>query len=344
MKQVGKHKALLAAVLLAAIVLSGGCLGDKKEGSDGAAAGKAAAPSAPVTAPITSEKEPASAKPKAPAVSYPEPSVPEKRASAAEPEKAKQQETASEGLPAAGYPYVPPAATKPSSPESGVERAVKGRLAIVIDDFGYRSPAKARILALDYPITCAVLPDGKTTAEDGRAAHDAGKLVILHMPMEAQDYTKSDGEGFIRVGMEPGEVRARLHVALQSVPMAKGVSNHMGSLVSKDEAVLEAFIEEVDYLGLFYLDSRTATDTLGPQVARRLGAEAYLNSTFLDGVDDEAYVEERLWLAAEKAKAEGQAVAIGHVRLSTAKALEKVLPQLEGSGIELVFVNQLDPL
>ncbi len=340
MSQVAKYRAFLAAVLLAAIILSGGCFGDKKEEGDDAAAGKTAAPSAP----ITTEKPNTAAKPKEPIVPKPQQTEQQKQAAASSPETVKEPAATEVEEPAASYSYVPPAETKPSSPESGIESTGTGRLAIVIDDFGYRNSATERILALDYPITCAVLPDGKTTAEDGRAAYDSGKLVILHMPMEAQDYTKSDGEGFIRVGMEAGEVRARLHVALENVPMAEGVSNHMGSLVSKDEAVLEAFIEEVDYLGLFYLDSRTASDTLGPQVARKLGAEAYMNSTFLDGVDDAAYVEERLWLAAEKAKAEGQAVAIGHVKLSTAKALEKVLPKLESYGVELVFVNQLDPL
>lgn len=220
----------------------------------------------------------------------------------------------------------------------------EGKLAIVVDDFGYRNAATEKILALNEPITCAVLPDGKTTSQDGEDADKAGKLVILHMPMEAIDQSKSNGDGFIKSGMEAGEVRARLHEALRNVPMAQGVSNHMGSRVSTDEAVLSAVLEEVDGLGLFYLDSRTTSATIGPEIARKVGARAYMNSLFLDSVDDVSYVEGKLWEAAQKAKDNGQAVAICHVRETTAKALAKVLPQMAENGIELVFVNELDPI
>jgi polysaccharide deacetylase 2 family uncharacterized protein YibQ len=221
---------------------------------------------------------------------------------------------------------------------------IVGRLAIVIDDFGYRSEATKRILALDEPITCAILPDARTSAEDGLDALNAGKLVILHMPMEAIDGEKSLGDGFIRSGMSPDEVSTILAAALSKVPMAKGVSNHMGSRATTDAAVMKIFLEELASRGLFFLDSRTTSETLGPKIAGEVGTKSYMNSMFLDSVDDISYVKGKLWEAAENAKRDGQAVAIGHVKSSTASALEEVLPKMRDYGIELVFLDQLEPL
>jgi polysaccharide deacetylase 2 family uncharacterized protein YibQ len=218
------------------------------------------------------------------------------------------------------------------------------KLAIIIDDFGYRSEATERIIALEQPITCAILPDARTTAQDGADAYDAGKLVILHMPMEALDASKSVGEGFIRVGMESDVVSSLLAKALDKVPMAAGVSNHMGSRASLDATVMREVLEEVRSRGLFYLDSRTSTDTLGPEIAAALGMEAYLNGLFIDSEDDVSYIKGKIWEAAGKAKADGQAVAIGHVKSSTATALAEVLPLLKNYGVELVFVNELVPV
>ncbi|HNV34778.1 MAG TPA: divergent polysaccharide deacetylase family protein [Bacillota bacterium] len=309
--------ALLAAALVMTLIAAGGCAKKGRE-AKGPSEGKGAAeaPAAPAK-----KTEPA------PAVKK-EPSAP--GAGQAESAGTASKEVSSEGArPDAG---------------SGEERPYEGILAIVIDDFGYRSAATEKILALAEPITCAVLPDGKTTAEDARDAKAAGKLVILHMPMEAIDQSKSNGDGFIKSGMEAGEVRAKLHEALRNVPMAEGVSNHMGSRISTDEQVLEAILEEVDDLGLFYLDSRTTSDTLGPKVAGKVGARAFMNSLFIDSVDDVSYVEGKLWEAAKKAKENGQAAVIGHVRASTAEALANVLPLMAENGIKLVFLDELDPL
>lgn len=238
-----------------------------------------------------------------------------------------------------------PAVTDPPS-EAGrpASTGAKGKLAIVIDDFGYRNEATSRILAIDEPLSCAILPDARTTAQDGLDAYNAGKLVILHMPMEAIDGSKSKGDGFIRAGMDEDTVRAMLGEALEKVPMAEGISNHMGSRVSLDRAVLGAVIEEARDRGLFYLDSRTTSDTVGPEMARNIGAEAYINDIFIDGVDDAEYVKAKLWEAADRALSEGQAVAIGHVKLSTAQALEQVLPKMLEYGVELVFVDELNPI
>lgn len=60
-----------------------------------------------------------------------------------------------------------------------------GKLAVIIDDFGYNGAGTAEMLALDIPFTAAVLPFSSHTAENAAQAAEAGKEVIIHMPMES---------------------------------------------------------------------------------------------------------------------------------------------------------------
>lgn len=333
-------RTLTAAALIIALAAFSGCLTRKSNPSSapGATDGQASTPKTGKTGTTGNPSRPA------PSTSI-EPGLPAgdsgqgDGASSDEPAPYVYEET--EDAQAAAVPTV-------ADPPSGVKRppsaGTKAKLAIVVDDFGYRSEATTRILAIGEPLTCAVLPDARTTAQDGLDAYNAGKLVILHMPMEAIDGSKSEGDGFIRAGMEEDTVKSMLGDALGKVPMAEGISNHMGSRVSLDKGVLGAVIEEAKERGLFYLDSRTTSDTVGPEVARETGAEVYMNDIFIDGVDDVEYIKAKLWEAADKAIANGQAVAIGHVKLSTARALEEVLPKMRDYGVELVFVNELSPI
>lgn len=81
-------------------------------------------------------------------------------------------------------------------------------LAIIIDDFGYDGEGTEEILALDIPITVAIMPFSECTSEDAKKAAEAGKEVIVHMPMEAKSGKKSwVGEKGIFSDMSEEEIR-----------------------------------------------------------------------------------------------------------------------------------------
>ena len=60
----------------------------------------------------------------------------------------------------------------------------KAYLTLIIDDLGQNLPRDRRVLALPGPVTTAIMPDTPHAAEFAREAHKAGKIVILHMPMD----------------------------------------------------------------------------------------------------------------------------------------------------------------
>lgn len=214
-------------------------------------------------------------------------------------------------------------------------------LAIIIDDWGHNSPAADPLLAFPLPLTVAVLPQLDLTAQLAERAHAAGHEVILHQPMEALDTSLALGPGGIYTGMDPAEVRAKLEENLADLPMAVGVSNHMGSLVTEDPAVMRSILETVDELGLFFVDSRTSSRSVVSAVAAEMGVPYGANDLFLDNESDVEKIQAQLQTGLQRAQRQGQAVVISHVRPATAEALWGMIPELLSSGVELVPISRV---
>ena len=71
-----------------------------------------------------------------------------------------------------------------AAPASPTTTPHKAYLSLIIDDLGQNLPRDRRVLALPGPVTTAVMPDTPHAAEFAREAYKAGKIVILHMPMD----------------------------------------------------------------------------------------------------------------------------------------------------------------
>lgn len=235
---------------------------------------------------------------------------------------------------------------RPDGPDAGREpwprrEPARARLAIVIDDWGYAWPAAETFLAMDVPLTVAVIPFLPYSQEQAAAARQRGFEVLVHLPMEPLDPAVDPGPHAITTALPPDEIRRRVEAAIDAVPGAVGVNNHMGSKATADRHVMELVLETVRRRGLFFVDSHTTAQSVVGEVAAGLGVPWARNDLFLDGERSVDYVRSRLLLAARRALETGQAVAIGHVHPATAAAVASVLPELRRQGIEIVPVSAL---
>jgi hypothetical protein len=229
---------------------------------------------------------------------------------------------------------------RPVARTTAVERSteprapVRGRLAVVIDDVGNNLDDLAPFLRIPGPLTFAVLPALPHSGEAARRAHAAGKQVIVHMPMEAVG-GQNPGPGAIFVAQDDAEIRARLDRALESVPYARGINNHMGSRVIADRRAMGAVMDVLAARGLAFLDSRTTSDTVAAVVAAERGVPFLERSIFLDNVAEADKVAEQFAHGVSLALEKGSAILIGHVQNeATLDVLSRLLPQLEARGIE----------
>ncbi|MCE1228511.1 MAG: divergent polysaccharide deacetylase family protein [Firmicutes bacterium] len=207
-------------------------------------------------------------------------------------------------------------------------------MALVIDDLGYAAPELVRRLcAQPIAFSAAVLPYLEFSRESATVVHEAGKEVMLHLPMEPVGYPgpgKDPGPNAVMANLSESETRARVKKALLEVPYRRGVNNHMGSRLTPNRERMGWVLQEIKEAKCFFLDSRTEKDSVAFEVARKLGMPALQRQVFLDDskeFDDMAKQWER---ALELAKRDGQVVVIAHIYPETVAALEKLVPRAKG--------------
>jgi hypothetical protein len=118
------------------------------------------------------------------------------------------------------------------------------------------------------------------------------------------------------------------------------MNNHMGSRATADPAAMRAVMGVLRARGLYFLDSRTTPDSVAEQVAREAGIPALRRDVFLDLVSEPESIRHALEQAVARAKAQGSAVAIGHVHPLTIEILAHELPRL-GPDVRLVRPSEL---
>ncbi|WP_134701688.1 divergent polysaccharide deacetylase family protein [Ammoniphilus sp. YIM 78166] len=212
------------------------------------------------------------------------------------------------------------------------ESAVK-RVAIVIDDFGNDMDGTKEILDMPVPLTIAVMPFLPTTKRDANWAKQRGHDVIVHMPMEPKKGKKSWlGPGAITTDLSDEEIRKRVNAAIDDVPHAIGMNNHMGSKATADPRVMRIVLEVCKERNLLYLDSRTTPKSVVSSIAGELGVPVIENHIFLDDIYRTAHISKQVRLLIKHLQAHSHCIAIGHVGppgKKTAAVLKQSIPTLQ---------------
>jgi polysaccharide deacetylase 2 family uncharacterized protein YibQ len=214
------------------------------------------------------------------------------------------------------------------------------RLAIIIDDCGQWLDTERGFIALPVPLTLSVLPHVRYGTQIAREAADAGKGVMLHLPMEP-DSGADPGPGRVTTAMDDAAIVAQVRDDLDAVPLAAGVNNHEGSRASSDDRVMRDVASVLAERHVFFVDSRTSAATVAERDASAAGVPTARRNVFLDDVADVDATQAQLRRAAALAKANGSAIAIGHPRPTTLTAVRSLLPELEREGITLVLASDL---
>lgn len=216
-----------------------------------------------------------------------------------------------------------------------------GRVALVIDDLGRSMADLQAIEGLGVPLSYAVLPFEEQTPQVVAELRDHGREILLHLPMEPATAEKDPGPGALRLGMTPEQLRQNTLAALQAVPGAVGVNNHMGSGLSADEPSMSTILGLLSSRGLFFLDSRTSARSVGYRVATRLGLPAAERQVFLDPDPNPEAIRAQFHRLLGLARTRGAAVAIGHPLPETLTVLAEEVPRAKALGYEFVPVSYL---
>ena len=215
-------------------------------------------------------------------------------------------------------------------------------IVLVIDDFGYRNDSVSDgFLDLNIPITCAIIPGHLQSRKFAQKAFAAGKEVIIHMPMESSLNTPGEDEYKIKSGMTSEEVEWRIREVLKEMPEAIGMNNHQGSKATTNGKVMSVLGSVLKANNKFFIDSRTTSKTVAEEIMRSIGVPTIRRHVFLDNDDSKDKISKRIDEVARLAQKQGIAVAIGHAKPNTLKAIKDALPKLLADGYQFEFASNV---
>ena len=214
-------------------------------------------------------------------------------------------------------------------------------ISIIIDDLGMRYDRGEQVVLLPGPIACSFLPHSPNTRKLALLAHSHNKEVMLHLPMQSI-HDRPLGPGGLSLNMTEQQFIQALQEDLESVPHVAGINNHMGSLLTRHPGHMLWLMQTMNKNGqLFFVDSRTTSETVAQKVALENGVPAMQRDIFLDHDKDIDSIRSAFLNMIKRAHRKGTALAIGHPYKNTLKVLEEMLPQLEKFKVRLVSVSDM---
>lgn len=214
-------------------------------------------------------------------------------------------------------------------------------VAIVIDDMGVDMFRSNKILNIPEIYTVSFLTYAPNLQSQIDFAKTKEKEVLLHVPMEAVNNIYDYGPEVLTTKDSRAMNLKLLDSMLERVSGYMGINNHMGSKFTADLALLSGVIEELAKRGLSFLDSKTTPYSKADEIVSHIKLPYASRDVFLDDSNKLEDIEESLQKLEKIAKKRGFAVAIGHPRDNTIKALENWLPTLKKSGITSVPLSYI---
>ncbi|MEW5757599.1 MAG: divergent polysaccharide deacetylase family protein [Pseudomonadota bacterium] len=215
-------------------------------------------------------------------------------------------------------------------------------ISLIIDDLGNTLNAGLRAVSLPGPIAYAFLPHTPHAVELAKLAHSFNKEILLHAPMEAEVIDHNPGPGALTLDMTEQHFIQTLQEDLAAIPHVIGINNHMGSLLTRHPGHMLWLMRELDRRGnLFFVDSMTTEKSIALQVAAEQNIPSLRRDVFLDNERSVDEISAQFQKLVRLAKQRGHALGIGHPYPETLAALERLLPQLEELGVNLVPVTDM---
>ena len=221
-------------------------------------------------------------------------------------------------------PHKPIPKTKPAVPKK------LPKIAIIIDDIGYDKNIAQKFLDLGAVLTFSILPHSTYDKKIARIAHSKGFDVMLHLPMEPNEYPLINPcPGVLLTSISPDQLINQLNEDLDAVPFIKGVNNHMGSKMTTIAPQLYQIFSILKKRKLYFIDSRTTVDTLCRPSAQLLHVSFGQKDVFIDHIPKPDFIREQIHRLIKIAGSHGEAIGIAHPHTATYEVLREMLPELK---------------
>ncbi|WP_428634041.1 divergent polysaccharide deacetylase family protein [Sedimenticola sp.] len=214
-------------------------------------------------------------------------------------------------------------------------------ITVIIDDMGNQAGWGEAALTLPGAMTYAFLPHTPHASRLAQQAYATGKEVMLHLPMESHEGNPL-GPGALTLHMTEIAFKRTLQDDLNAVPHVRGLNNHMGSLLTRHPGAMAWLMQALRSRNdLFFIDSRTALETVAQQMATEYGVPNANRDVFLDNDRTLEAIDWQFDQLIKRARRQGYAIGIGHPYPETTQVLAQRLPELRSLGIKLIPASEM---
>ena len=221
------------------------------------------------------------------------------------------------------------------SPRKALPAGSRAKLAIIIDDVGTGEQAQ-KIAALPVRVTPSIFPP-EYQRKDTRSLARGFEHYAIHLPMEAS--SAKNNSATLRTSDNYEKLNGVIAKLRADFPNAKFINNHTGSKFTADERAMQNLLRAMNEHGFLFIDSRTSPATKAKAAMNGLGMRYVHRDVFLDNQNSVAAVRKKLREAVTLAKKQGYAIAIGHPKSSTLRALANSADILD--EVDLVYLDEI---
>ncbi len=228
-------------------------------------------------------------------------------------------------------------------PEVVTKPEVKGpRISLIMDDMGGSMSAIRSLVEYGIPITPAILPGISNAKATAAFLRQQNREYMIHIPMEPVSYPRiSPGENALLVSLPEEEMRARVRSYIRELPDAVGGNNHMGSRFTESTEAMRVVLDELKAHQLFFIDSRTISDSVAFPEARKMGLKTATRNIFLDDTVDVTQIRGQIHKMIKLAGGDREIIAICHPHRETFEALKLEFDWLKQQPVSFVYASEV---
>ncbi|EAI7259133.1 divergent polysaccharide deacetylase family protein [Campylobacter upsaliensis] len=211
----------------------------------------------------------------------------------------------------------------------------KPKLAIIIDDMANEEQTRS-LKALNLKLNPSFFPSHALHPNTPKLAKEF-EFYMVHLPLKALSFQNKMSV------LSPEDSEEEIEKTIAKIKgefkNLKFINNHTGSLFTSDEEAMRRLYKVLDKYHLSFVDSKTIHNSKAPKIAKEMQKIYIKRDVFLDNEDDVIYVKNQLLSAVKLAQKKGYAIAIGHPKKNTFKALKESKELLK--SVDLVYLSEL---
>ena len=219
----------------------------------------------------------------------------------------------------------------------------KPRVAIIVNNLGLSATYTEQILKLmPKNITLSFSHISPKLKKWVREARQKGFEVLIDLPMEPDGFPRNDpGRSTLLTSLSEVENLNRLeYVMVQSGGYVGLLSTH-GSKFTLNSELLLPILKAIKDRGLLYVDSRTTSQSLGPELSSDIQLPRAFNNVFIDKIPSQEHITTKLRELERIVMDKKFAVAIARPLPISMEILSEWASSLKKKGIALAPITAI---